>query len=327
MALPPAIQAQVDQADALLAAMNAPPQDVQPLQGQEPGQVDLATLARTAPAGNTPQAEPQTQAPAAQAPSDETWERKFKSLQGIFNKEVPSLQGQVKELTGRLNQAVEQMEARRAPEPEPVAHKPEADPKDVENFGSDLVDMVQRTADRMFGAVSQKVDSEFAKLVTRLTSLEKVLEGTTQSVAVTAEEKFFDKLVAKVPGWEQINNDPLFFEWLQESDPVYGVPRQAALNSAREQLNVERAAAVFLAYQPVAEVTTKATTRSVDRQVSPKTGGSDSAPVQVNAAVITQKQVTDFYNDVARRKYAGRESEAQAIEQAINQAIAEGRVR
>jgi hypothetical protein len=326
MALPAAIQAQVEQADALLAAMNAPPQESQP-QGQEPGQVDLATLARTAPTSNTPQAEPPAPTVPLKPAPEETWEARYKALHGIFTREVPTLQSQVKALTSRLEQSDRERAEQTAKPVEQVAHKPEADPKDVENFGSDLVDMVQRTADRMFGAVSQKVDSEFAKLVARLTSLEKVLEGTSQSVAVTAEEKFFDKLTAKVANWDQINSDPLFIEWLQESDPVYGVPRQAALNSAREQLNADRAAAVFLAFQPVAEVATKATTRSVDRQVSPKTGASDSTPAPANVAFITQKQITDFYNDVARRKYAGNEAEAARIEQAINTAIAEGRVR
>jgi hypothetical protein len=322
MALPAAIQAQVEQADALLAAMNAP-QDGQ-TQVTEGGP---AAEPQTAQASNAvPQAEPQAQAPAPQ-PSEETWERKFKSLQGIFNKEVPSLQGQVKELTARLNQAVEQMESRKTPEPEQVAHKPEADPKDVENFGSDLVEMVQRTAERLFGGVANKVDAELLKLASRIIEVEKRLEGTAQSVALTAEEKFFDAVAKQVPEWEEINQDPLFVEWLAEIDPIYGQPRQAALNHARQSLDAQRVVNVFKAFAGPAKPPVPNTPNPVDKQVAPKSGGSSNAPKASNVQVVSQKSITDFYNDVARGRYRGRESDQAATEAAINTAIAEGRVR
>lgn len=326
MALPAAIQAQVEQADALLAAMNAPPEAGQPQQAQAQ-EVDLGQLAQTANAANAPQAEPQaTTVPLKPAP-EETWESRYKSLHGIFNREVPALHQQVKELTKRLEQA-EKARAEEAAKPvEQVAHKPEADPRDVENFGTDLVEMVHRTAERVFGGVAQKVDAELAKLVARLTTLEQLMEGTTQTVAATAEDKFFDKLAAKVPDWEQVNVSDAFIAWLQEVDPVYGVPRQAALTNAREQLDAQRAANVFLAFKASASPTPPDVANPVDKQVSPKTGAASPAPTQPTKPIVTQKQISDFYNDVARRRYVGREAEASAIEQMINLAIAEGRVR
>lgn len=324
MALPAAIQAQVEQADAILAAMNAP-QDGQ-TQNTEGGQ---AADPQTAPAASaSPQAEPQAPASAQSVTGEETWERKFKSLQGIFNKEVPSLQNQVKDLTKRLELAVQQMEASKAaPEPEPVAHKQEADPKDVENFGSDLVEMVQRTAERMFGGVASKVDAELMKLVNRIAEVERQLQGTAQTVALTAEEKFFDQVTKLVPNWEEVNQDPLFIEWLAETDPIYGQPRQAALNHARQTLDAQRVSNVFKAYLGPVSQQTQTTPNPVDKQVAPKTGGSTGAPQAPAVQFITAKSVTDFYNDVARGRYRGREAEQQATEAAINLAIAEGRVR
>lgn len=43
--------------------------------------------------------------------------------------------------------------------------------------------------------------------------------------------------------------------------------------------------------------------------------------------MFREADVTAFYNDVARGKYAGREREQERIEALINQALAEGRIR
>jgi hypothetical protein len=49
--------------------------------------------------------------------------------------------------------------------------------------------------------------------------------------------------------------------------------------------------------------------------------------MQASKVLLTEKQITDFYNDVARGRYRGREAEQQRIETEINNAISEGRVR
>lgn len=321
MALPAAIQAQVEQADKILAAMNAPPPD-----SAAPG-VTPDQEAQPAQASSVPQAEARPPEPVQQAaPVDDQWERKYKSLQGIFNKEVPSLQGQVKDLTARLEQAVAQLDAVRQTKPEEKPHKPEADPQDVETFGSDLVDMVQRVSLKALGQVAQRVDAEFSKLSQRLTDVEKRLAGTTQTVVMTAEEKFFERLAQAVPEWEAINTNDRFIGWLQEVDPIYGVPRKVALDNARDQLDVTRVINIFRAFAGPA-TSAPAAPSPVDKQVSPRAGAGNSAPAQVTKPVFTQKQIADFYNDVARRKYVGREKDAAALEAEINAAIAEGRVR
>ena len=319
MALPKSIQAQVEQAEATLAAYAAP--EAQPV---APGPVEVMANPPTAP----------TQAPEASqvvapppAPTEENWEHKFRSLQGLFNKNVPELQGQVKNLTQRLDQALGALEAARTTKQEPKEQAPAAvDPRDVENFGADLVDMVNRIAERRFGGVAQQVDAKIAELQRMLGTVEQRLEGTNQTVAVTAEQAFFDKLAKQVPEWETINANPAFLAWLAESDPVYGVPRQRALDSAREQLDVSRIVSVFRAFAP-ATSSAPPVRNAVDRQVSPKAGAANSMQTAPQKQVYSQKQITDFYNDQARGKFRGREAEALAIEQSVNLAIAEGRVR
>ena len=316
MALPKSIQAQVEQAEATLASYAAPV-TAQP-EAPVPIEVTANPPVEPAPAPEPP--------PVPAPPTEESWEHKFRSLQGLFNKNVPELQGQVKDLTRRLEQALGALEAAKAaPTPQEPATQT-VDPRDAENFGADLVDMVHRIAERRFGSVAQQVEARFSEIQKVLGTVEQRLEGTNQTVAVTAEQAFFDKLTKHVPEWEQINANPAFLAWLSDSDPVYGVPRQRALDSAREQLDVGRTASVFRAFAPVTQPAPVAR-NVVDRQVSPKAGASGPAPTAPTVTSLTQKQIADFYNDVARGKYRGREAEAAAIEQSVNSAIAEGRVR
>lgn len=314
MALPPAIQAQVEAADAALAAMNQPPaapqETVEALTPDQP---------------KTPEVEPQPQAaaPAPTAPQPDPWEHKYRTLQGRYNSDVPKLQAQVSELKAQLETAIAKLEE--AAKPAVQEKKPVADPQDVEAFGQDLVDMVQRVAERMFGGAAAEFQRQAAAFEQRLVKLEGALKGTTETVAMTAEQAFFDRLTKLVPNWEEINANQAFLDWLAEVDPVYGQPRQAALNLAQQTLNSERAANVFKAFMATQPKAPK--TNPVDKQVSPKAAASAAPTGTDNKPVFTQAQIKAFYDDVARGLYRGRQQEMQQIEAKINAAIAEGRVR
>lgn len=313
--LPKAVQQQVEAAEALLAASNQP---------QSP---EAQAEASTTPAA--PQTEPTTAKapePAQPQPQDDAWERRYRTLQGLFNSEVPKLQQQNKELSAKLQDAIARMDKlaeQPAPVQQPVSH--ETDTKDVDDFGSDLVEMVQRQTQRALISIAAKVDSVVANFEARLKAVEQQLKGTTQTVAYTAEEVFFNKLAAAVPDWEQINSSDVFLQWLADVDPVYGQPRQAALTAAQSNLDVARVAAVFNAFKGTQPKTSKAQD-ALAKQVSPKTAAS-VAPTPTEKTVVTQAQIQAFYKDVATGKYRGRDAEVAQFEAVINEAIAEGRVR
>ena len=315
MALPPAIQAQVEAADAALAAMNQPPaapqETVEALTPDQP---------------KTPEVEPQPQAaaPAPAQPQVDPWEHKYRTLQGRYNSDVPKLQTQVTELKTQLEQAIVRLNEAAKPQA-PQEKKPVADPQDVEAFGQDLVDMVQRIAERMFGGAASEFQRQAAQFEQRLARLEGTLKGTTETVAATAEQAFFDRLTKLVPNWEEVNTNQAFLDWLAEIDPVYGQPRQAALDVAQQSLNSERAANVFKAF--LATLPQAPKSNPVDKQVSPKAAASAAPTGTDNKPIITQAQIKAFYDDVAKGLYRGRPQEVQQIEAKINAAIAEGRVR
>ena len=319
MALPQQVQAALDAAEATLAATNGPsPFDVSPVEPAQDAQPQPDPFEQAPPQATVPDAPPTI------APKPDEWESRYKSLQGIFNKTVPELQQQVKALqtdlstaVDRLNRASEKQE--RPPEPVRVT-----DPRDVENFGADLVDMVSRVAAAAIAQATRTFDARAAEFGSEIATLKKAIEGASQQVAVSAEQSFFDRVTKLVPNWEIVNTDRGFIAWLNEVDPVYGVPRQAALQRAQDSLNADHAAAVFAAY--LGPQTAPKGPDPLDKQVSPK-GAATVAPTPTEKQVLTQAQITKFYDDLRRGLYRGNEAEAARIEQVINTALSEGRVR
>lgn len=313
--LPRQVQQQVEAAEALLAGTNQP----QPTQTEAPATPEPAVQSE-------PPAQPAAPAPAPQANQDETWERRYKTLQGLFNAEVPKLQTQVKDLSAKYQEAIERLEnvAKQQETQARPDQQATANPKDIEDFGSDLVEMVQRQTQHVLGSVAQKLDGVVANFEKRLAQVEQALKGTSQTVAMTAEEMFFSKLAQVVPDWEQINSNDAWLAWLGEADPVYGQPRQVALDAAQKSMDVNRVAAVFNAFKGTLPKTPK--TNPLEKQVSPKAAAS-APPVPTDKPTFTEQQIAAFYKDVALGKYRGRDADVARTEQMINDAIADGRVR
>lgn len=312
MALPPNVQRQLEAADALLAQANAP-QEPRPQETPEP-------VAEPPVEPKAPEAQPQQppvapSAPVVPASEYEEIVAKYRALQGMhrgYRTKIDQLQGDVQTLQAQLQSAAKSA----APEPEKLDTA-----KDAEVFGADLVDMVKRVTQSMFGEIARQFGD-------RLAAIEQRLEGTSNSVAQTAQEVFLSRLAAQVPNFDEVNKSQGFLTWLAEVDPVYGAPRQDALTAAGNALDADRVAVIFKAYLATLTPPTQAPAapaEALNRQVAPRPGASapQAAPAKraVSAASIEQ-----FYNDVRRGAYRGREAEAQAIEAQINAALAEGRV-
>lgn len=315
--LPRQVQDQLAAAEAVLAGVNAPQEA--PV---APEQLVPETQASTPTTEPVKQAEPQPQAPA---PKQEDFEHKYRVLQGKYSHEVPRLHEQVKSLEANLAAAVERLNKASAEKEKAPEAKVAAEPKDVEEFGADLVNMVMRVSQASIARAAQVFDGRVADLEQKIAALSDQLKGTSQTVVASAEQTFFDRLTRLVPEWERVNADQGFLNWLAEEDPVYGVPRQNALQLAQQQLNVERVAAVFNAFiGPRKEQAPK--TDPLDKQVSPKSAAT-VVPAPTNKPVVTQAQITQFYKELRQGVYRGKEAEAAQIEQMINNALAEGRVR
>jgi uncharacterized phage infection (PIP) family protein YhgE len=323
--LPPAIQRAQEHAAALEAQLANTPQP------------QVVTSVNQIPAPPTPAPEPQTQPPQPQpAPTPaatpaENFEAKYKTLEGKYRAEVPRLQQALTEAQRNMQTMAAELNALKArtetpPAPPPA---PAVSPKDIENFGAEMVEMVQRRAQEVFQSMSQQFSQVVSKIADRVSTLEQAMHGVSQQTGFTAEQLFYADLARRVPDWEKVNADEGFLAWLADVDPVYGQPRQAALTAAHRELNAERAANVFEAFKKTrAPAPAPAPSSSLEAQVAPTASGSAPAPQAPQPTfVVTQKVINDFYRAVQRGEWRGREKEMAAMEAEINRAVAEGRYR
>lgn len=243
--------------------------------------------------------------PAAPA---ENFEHKYRVLQGMYEADVKVVKATQRELDSRLR-AIEE-----APSVAPAS--PTDNSKDIETFGADLIEMVKRYAEGQQEATNARLDA-----------LERKVGVVSQRTEINAEQGFFDKLAATVPDAEAINANPDWLVWLGTRDAFTGKPYQEALNDARSKLDVTRVTAIFNAFKATQVPVASAPASGLEDQINPQ-GVGTPPPMPPKAPVfLSEKSILDFYNDVGRGRYAGKDDEMNAREAVINLAVAEGRVR
>lgn len=325
MSLPKQVQAQLEEIEAYDRAMQE--QNPESAEGTEtpPEQVEEQPVAQPETA---PVQEPE--APKPEVPTvdeDSTWERRYKALQGKFNAEVPRLHSEVKELKSQLNMAISKLEdigkaqTAKAEEPERLVTD-----SDVEAFGSDLIDVIDRKAREV---ARQMVGTEMAELKAENQKLLEELSGVAERQSSNDRRTFFADLERLVPDYEALNVDDGFLEWLAESDPLSGMARQDYLTDAYHRFDVNRTAALFNTYKSLlAPAPAKQVAKNLARQVAPDTSKvSMDIPSQSASRIWTNAEIESFYRQVQQGKFRDSPAEQVRIEAEIDLAVAEGRIR
>lgn len=322
MSLPKNVQRQLDAAEALQQqAAQAPGVEVvtDPSQLLAPAPAAPAVAPTASPA---PEPAPTPQPAPTPAPG-ENWEARYRSMKGRYDTEVPDLQAREKALSSRVTQLTEQVQAlaKATTKPEPAA----VDPRDAQQFGEDMVEMVQRNARQIHDALRTEFGQLTGQFETRIKALEDRVVGVAKRTEQTLEDTFYSTLESQVPDWKEVNASQAWLKWLGETDPVYGLPRQAALDVAFQRQDAPRVVNIFKEFRSAQKGKVPP---SLESQVAPASGGS-AAPNTASPApkpMLSQKFLTTFYADVAKGRYANKLEEQQRIENEINLAAREGRI-
>lgn len=264
--------------------------------------------------------------------TEETFERKYKTLQGMYNAEVPRLHADKRELTNRvqqLEQLFASMSAKPAASAAPVQkHVTE---QDVEDYG-DSIEVMRK----VFREEMSSKDTEIGEL----RQLVRQMQGTvvpqvhqlSHNYAVSNEQRFWAELQAVVPDWQEINGDKEFQSWLLEVDPLTGLARQTYLDDAQRNLDVRRVTNFFTAWKgntggPSARTDRKAQSASeLERQISPGKGRAGASRSQGEPKTYTPEDIRSFFADVQKGRYRGKEAERDRIERDIFAAQRQGRI-
>ena len=277
---------------------------------------------------NQPQETP-TETPAAPVadipktpdtlPEINVWEQRYKSLEGKYRAEVPRLHAEIKELGQKLEQTT-----RETPKDDHITET-SVSPEDVENYGQDLIDLIQRQAK----ATSASLQSRLDQLAQENAQLKQQLSGVSESVASTTQQTVLTQLAKYVPNWEQVNVDPEFIKWLADFDQMSGSTRQDLLNAAFEAGDAHRLGVIFQAYlktKPQAPATPKP--NPLEKQVAPgnSRNGSQIPNANPHERIWKAEDIAAFY-DEARTGNNYSPDEIRKIEKEIDLAVAEGRVK
>lgn len=260
----------------------------QPQPQQQPAQAEIAELQKRA----------------------ELWEQRYRSLNGMIESRDRQIES--------LHQLMARMEAA-PPQPREPAQAQPAEPaitkEDVDSFGDDLIDLARRVARSEYSEHEQRMQQ-------RIKELEAQLSGVAEQTNASAQDQFLAKLKTRVANLEQINTDPKFVQWLQESPT-----RQQMFNTAVQQMDVPGTAWFFESW--ASEHNQPAPPSQPDprlaRQVAPGKSRSAPSPAQSQDGQKrswTRSAIVEFYKNIG--KYPQKERDR--IERDIALAQKEGRV-
>jgi hypothetical protein len=289
----------------------------------------------TADAPKTPASEPK---PAPQADDEETWERRYKSLHGRYNKQETTIKQMGEEIRS-LQQVISTLSvgpaAESAPGASPKTEAPIEDPltpDEINEYGEDLLRVVAKKARAEVEPLLRSRDEEIARL-------KRQLEGVNGFVQGSAKERLQAQLDERLPQWRELNTNQDFLNWLALPDPYSGGIRHDMLKAAYSQGNANRVLAFFngfLAEEAVVapakgeqnqqgQVVPKVPLSSLAAPGRAKAAASDTRPAE--KPVISRADIAKFYLDVSSGRYRNREADKAKFEAMIFEATREGRIR
>lgn len=263
-----------------------------------------------------------------------TWRQRYLSLQGQYNSQVPALQQQVQTLTESVAQLTQQLKAKEAPAPAP---EPDADlvtRKDVDAFGEDLVDLARRIAKEEFGKRESKYVKQIEALQGQLAEAKGQVGEVVESTAKSANERFFETLDARLPGWGKVQATAECQEWLGTRIPGTTATWDMALKQAASNRDVTMVMEVFDAFfakHPTLDPNAKAPApasakQELERQVAPSKSTASAPSAQQGKRTYTGAEYQAESHRLMRLMQQGKADEANRLEAELNAALAERRV-
>lgn len=267
-------------------------------------------------------------------------EQKYKSLQGMYNADVPRLNEQLKELKAQV--AAKNVEAQSRKELNLSSEDDEGSDTyttslsdtEYDDYGEEMLDVVGRHAMDLVPH-----SQAFKKLADRVVKLEAKLAATQYVEDQNKEGNFYGDLTSQVSNWRDINQDPDFLTWLSMNDPYSGELRKDLVMKAFEAKDSTRVARFFKGF--IGEHSVAGVDKSlyqarensesqIDLESLIEPSGNAGQPTSQMQAPPTktwnQKEIAKFYSDVTRGKYKHRPDERDKIEKQIFEAQRMGKI-
>lgn len=252
----------------------------------------------------------------------ENWKHKYEVLKGKYDAEVPPLTNEVRRLRDHGNELGEIIGTLQAEVEKLKTEKP-TEKVDASSFLNP--EELEAIEDVIEPSILNKVVDGL--LAERLKTIEQKVTGVQNTQFQTAEDVFWGK-VEQIENWETINTSPEFNAFLDLKAPYTNLTRRQILAGAQKRLDAATVIELFGDFVKTQKPTTPEGTTTLGRQprISPPAGSSGTG-AGAGKKIWTRKQISEFYQDVHKGKYKGREKERKRIDSDIWQAQIDGRIK
>lgn len=259
---------------------------------------------------------------------DPKWESRYKSLKGKYDKEVPRLASELRELKEdmfqRLQSVIEQKATATTPEQKEDAKESQDEMLSsfAETYGEDFTENLRKIialeAKKLTGNVEEKVQS-----------IEDTQFKTAQTNFTTyLDEQLKDTKIDWKACWQ--GEDPKFLEFLKEPDPsgLYTYADLAKLYN--DAWDADKLAVIFKQYKQwntstQQEVVPPKPNPQKEAMVAPSRANTHTTPDITGKRIWTQDMISEFQIADRRGKYTPDESKAMWDD--ISAALGENRIR
>ena len=248
-------------------------------------------------------------------PADD-WEYKYKLLENKYNNEVSRLQKtlqRVEKENRSLLERLRMLETIVANQPVQESKQQEEE-KITEPEDDDIIKLKEEFPE-VYKAVRKLVSSNLENVTKKVSSRIDEVAETTKT------QQFYTALSALVPDWEQLNTDPEFLTWLDETEGDTGFTRMQLLRYAFQQGDVNSVANFFNRFK---KLRTNPTPPPATENVSPPHRKTSAPTKEPSKKVFKESEIRQFYRDVALGKIPPDKKEK--IEREITQAAMEDRI-
>lgn len=276
-------------------------------------------------------------------PDSPTYKQRWQSLQGNYRKsqeKIDALEDERKELKQTLDSLKEQVSELMTGKQQ----EQQQQAKDSENelIGTMSEEVGEKFTDSMVRYLESQIEHRIRQAVPELLkqTLPELLEGKVSNIeqeissvredSRSTKQVLFEKdLTSSVPDWREILASPSFGEWAQSQTEEFSGKTYAQLfDEANKAWDLQRIVKLMTAFKQATgrqDTPAKGEQKRDPREemVSADSGrGDNSSPAQQTSqkTLWNRDKINEFYDQVRRGAYRGREDEMQRIEQEIMEA-------
>lgn len=262
--------------------------------------------------------------------SEQTWEAKYKVLQGKYNAEVPQLRDEIKTLKQQVEsqpapvdvseyqKQINDLQSRLdAKESQPETSQEDVDDYISNEYGPEFAAAIQNMIKRQ-SPQAQAPNDDVNQLRQKVDDIERTNQQSQQEMKVSTLKQ---TLKAQGIDFEQTDTDPLFHDWLAKEEGQTGQPRSVFMNNHFANGDIAKTAAFYTAFKAQERSSFQDNPLNNHVDVSGNNGAPDTGS---SSEIWTGDDISRLYEDHRTKRIT--QAQFEEYEQSLNRAMQEGRV-